>query len=64
MMEWQPIETAPKDGSEFLACYARQGNCMVLVYWDRAHSPWISKGGFVSGFEYNATHWTPVVPPK
>lgn len=58
--EWKPIETAPKDGSEFIASYGRQGGVKKLVRWNPIHGFWESKGDFVGGFEANATHWLPI----
>ena len=57
MSDWQTIESAPKDGTEFLACYAHQGNVMALIRYDRVHRCWLNKGDVVHGFEANATHW-------
>jgi hypothetical protein len=71
-MDWQPIETAPKDGAEFLA------------YWDRATAVngnlgmavtcWYDYGGGMMGWYgagpngivlTGATHWMPLPePPK
>ena len=55
--KWQPIATVPKDGSEFIAAYARQGFVKKLINWDCVHGQWLSKGKWVPGFETNATHW-------
>ena len=61
--QWQPIETAPKDGREFLACYGRCNNAMHLVSYNRIHSYWQSKGEYVGGFMQNATAWCDFTPP-
>ena len=63
MIEWQPIVTAPKDGSEFVACYGRQGNVKQLVSWNTIHKFWQSKGEWVPGFENNVTSWMPLPNP-
>lgn len=57
---WQPIETVPKDGSEFVANFGRQGGVRLLVYFNTIHKYWSSKGEWVPGFESNATHWMPL----
>lgn len=63
-MKWQPIETAPKDGREFLATkWALQGDRMVCV-----RDPFVSFWSPNQGkFIYAPTHWveapeTPDVP--
>lgn len=57
-MEWQPIETAPKDGSEILI--ARAGDCVDLAYWvgemDKAW-PWAVNGGQTAMAADWPTHW-------
>lgn len=58
--EWKPIESAPKDGSEFLACYTRQGNVTQIVKWNTLHGHFASKGEWLPGFTANATHWMPL----
>lgn len=61
---WQPIETAPKDGSEFLAVWQRQGDVMHVVRWNALHKFWQSKGEPIAGFATNATAWMPIKPPS
>jgi hypothetical protein len=62
-MKWQPIETAPKDGTRFLAawqwligtdwCYAvmHYRNNRLMVSWDHDEGP-------------KPTHWKPISEPK
>ena len=57
---WQPIETAPQDGSEFVAAYGHQGFVKKLVNWNRIYARWESKGAVQLGFMENATHWMPL----
>ena len=56
---WQPISTAPKDGTEILA-YAdnkgQKGERMVL-YWDRGFWLW----GAIA--IHDPTHWMPLPEP-
>jgi hypothetical protein len=60
-MTWQPIESAPKDGTRFIASLvcASSGKRWVAadVSWHRNH--WCSDGdGCV-----DATHWQPLPEP-
>jgi len=58
--EWQPIETAPKDGTEVLTC--RNGNLMAVAFWRDFRRSWVvSDGAYIR----NVTHWMPLpAPPK
>lgn len=61
--EWQPIETAPKDGSWFLA-WAQRDSSPYRVSWGRNHNgqlTWCTMFG--SFFEGYLTHWKPLDPP-
>jgi len=66
-MEWQPIETAPKDGSEFLAwCCQRHPFGPARCFPDIAH--WhIGRHENTSYFQSRScaipTHWMPLPPP-
>lgn len=59
---WQPIESAPKDGTEILAT---DGSIMAVVYWDEelrnttAPSFWAFPNGFALD-ALQATHWMPL----
>jgi len=67
-MDWQPIETAPKDGKRFLIWSAIDG--MEIGYWST--SLWVKKGGAwiiyearSDTIELEPTHWMPLPePPK
>ena len=62
-MKWQPIETAPKDGTRFLAawqwligtdwCYVvmHYRNNRLMVSWDNDE-------------DVKPTHWKPIKEPK
>ncbi len=54
---WQPIETAPKDGQEFVTANSMQGFVKELVSWNRIHGYWQSKG---KSIHMQATHWMPL----
>jgi hypothetical protein len=59
--QWQPIETAPKDGTNILV--SMWDTCvMLVVFYDglRMEFPWIALDGS-SSYHHNApTHWMPL----
>lgn len=55
-MEWQPIETAPKDGM-LLGFY---DGMIRLVLWD---SGWAVVGRMTDRYWFSPTHWMPLPPP-
>lgn len=76
-MEWQPIETAPKDGTRIFvwqpdgrwrtnsASHGDRGEHVQVVYW---HNPYNSNSegfwvGGTSGRAYRPTHWMPLPSP-
>lgn len=70
MSDWQPIETAPKDGTAFLAT---DGDDHSIVKWDKRRG-WVAMGdGFLaiasqgdtwtSYIEPLPTHWMPLPKP-
>lgn len=58
-MDWKPIESAPKDGREVLACFVGQfGRHIVFVA--NANPDKVERQGYAS-----PTHWMPLPePPK
>ena len=65
-MEWQPIETAPKDGSAILGAW----QCLNKT-WDMDAMFWFEEDGEGAWFDYfgdydhSPTHWMPLPePPK
>ena len=62
--DWQPIETAPKDGTMFLAWYRPHGTGFaVMAFYDSKNGD-----GFVDfmrddWFDPQLTHWQPIVGP-
>jgi hypothetical protein len=64
--EWQPIETAPRDGTFYLAVSAKTGYYATLNeppgcargqwYWIRGR--WVGESD-----EYKPTHWMPLPSP-
>lgn len=65
--QWLPIETAPKDGSEFLARWAWYGGRIEVLstYWDKR--PPLAEWRVTSLLEmdvgFKPTHWMPLPPP-
>lgn len=60
---WMPIESAPKDGREFIAAWGHQAGVMRFVSYNKIHGFFQSKGEPILGFMNNATHWRES-PPK
>jgi hypothetical protein len=62
MSEWQPIETAPKDGSAVLAfwpkAYQGKGGMYVVLWFDGQFVP--TTMGY-RGIKF--THWMPLPAP-
>jgi len=62
--EWQPIETAPKDGTRFDA-WTREGR-VPDVWWDAQRGEWVEWGllefGGVGARRplWPPTHWMPI----
>lgn len=72
MSEWQPMDTAPKDGRIILAYFPLEGLgdswCRVMpVFYSRTMQPrpWIFAGRAASSYSDGPTHWMPLPePPK
>jgi hypothetical protein len=65
MSEWQPIETAPKDGTA-IDIWARKpdggGQRWTDIVWENG---WVSVEGKLSDKYWTYTHWMPIPnPPK
>jgi hypothetical protein len=59
--EWQPIETAPKDGTWCLIWLIY--NAAVVAFWDEEDQGWYGIGNKIKPDE--VTHWMPMPePPK
>src|SRR5574343_641082 len=50
---WQPIETAPKDGTEIIVVYPLQANVIGLVSYNNIQHYWQNKGVPELGLERN-----------
>jgi hypothetical protein len=76
MSEWQPIETAPKDGTPILIWQPdrdpkpNDGYCddhrYAIGYWRLAHPGWTINAtpwGNRNSASVNPTHWMPLPEP-
>jgi hypothetical protein len=62
-MEWQPIETAPKDGTPVMI-YDPEFSIKVYVAAWMYDFQWVEADG-EHHLEFNPTHWMPLPePPK
>ena len=64
---WQPIETAPKDGSMILICLPRQMNLVVRGWYNNIHRFWQvdyeSEGGITRPmYVHEGDLWHPIPP--
>lgn len=69
MTEWQPIETAPKDGSELLLAYILMHDDLphqlVVGRWDDEFVEFREPLRYEQPLETQPTHWMPLPePPK
>jgi hypothetical protein len=60
--EWKLIETAPKDGTSFLACV---GIWQTVCVWHRHQRCWVTNGPVYSRYDVDEqpTHWMPLPEP-
>lgn len=69
MREWQPIETAPKDGSPMMLWHVNW-KCPISCVWDRVNGvnndfPWREITCSNRWPMQSFTHWMPLIdPPK
>lgn len=58
---WQPIETAPKDGTVILACKADEyPHATAAVMWEPFHQSWACSWDNWPLETFAATHWAPM----
>ncbi len=68
MGEWQPIETAPKDGSEVLL-FSPVKNVVYIGYHTKhatqPHEGWVMSQFNVDPYftSWHPSHWMPLPPP-
>lgn len=60
---WQPIATAPKDGTDILLCDARLMNLRMVASWEQDDHdfPWTTLDGSYHAERF--THWQPLPAP-
>jgi hypothetical protein len=59
---WQPIETAPKDGTRILGFRSGWAEAIGVAFWRCDWEEWRSVPG---DYSWNLTHWMPLPePPK
>lgn len=62
--QWQPIETAPKDGTSFLACNSKVIDWYQVVFYDDENPS--AAWAVADGPNYHQamfTHWMPLPDP-
>ena len=72
-MTWQPIETAPKDGTEILVCGSMGRSTHAVAFWHEDDSEiWVDDGGGFWATDYrqkgnytivDAEFWMPLPEP-
>ncbi len=69
---WQPIETAPQDGTRILLAVPNgRGHSITLGHWDlqphhKKPDPYWSRADFMGVANHRSTpptHWQPLEPP-
>jgi hypothetical protein len=56
---WQPIETAPKDGTDIWL--GRVNGCRQIAFWKRHQNEWYDRNWHIITF--TPTHWMPLPEP-
>lgn len=61
-MEWQQIETAPRDGTNFLAALNFGGMWeYAVMLWDEYEEDWVDGNGMIIGVPWL---WSEIVEPQ
>lgn len=60
MSDWQPIETAPRDGTRVLVYRQGYADPQSVAYWSRDWCEWTVPGGSCI---YGVTDWQPLPNP-
>lgn len=66
--KWQPIETAPKDGTHILSYVPFGGGSIIETYWHvekfmHSNREVQIEYWYVEGGEIDPSHWQPLLPP-
>jgi hypothetical protein len=64
-MNWQPIETAPKDGTPILGYRDGQMTTVVWKRWGEWAGEWclVAPGYYAEADDWEPTDWTPLPDP-
>jgi hypothetical protein len=66
-MNWQPIETAPKDGTVILVCgFGRKGYYVADAVWGSVCDCWMMFDGMSDNYDLESdghSHWMPLPAP-
>jgi hypothetical protein len=62
-MTWQPIETAPKDGTSIIAAQAGTAADCGVIAWDTDFGRWMDLMDDYDEPNWLPTHWMPLPPP-
>jgi len=65
-MEWNPISTAPRDGTNILIYYRADGIIYDATFDADNYSEWVSSDYEITNFmQSDITHWMPLpYPPE
>lgn len=63
MMFWQPIETAPRDGTDILVATQSYLGGVVMAAWDKGRRQEMAWMDMYGDAYPDATHWMPLPPP-
>ena len=59
---WQPIETAPKDGTQIIIAVAGDEYEPSWAWWSDRHRAWFIPHTSIA-YQMEPTHWMPLPPP-